>query len=219
MSIATLKARFNSILSSINRSTTTNFSTTVETAYEALTLASVMNEYKRVYGNIANVIHPIHSGFLNQKPGKFRVERSFRIDFVNGETFFFAADVEVFGLNAFSRGLPGGMVFEADVVVIPENHHLDVINNFNGYPAPQHLHSAYECKFGSYNKSQLREFLGLKRHISFLGNGHPPTHTLFSNPIVNSFPAIALKMVRPRTQKFFDLSTATLYDLEQIIVI
>ena len=107
---------------------------------------------------------------------------------------------------------------KADVVVVPEPLANDVINNFGGYPAPQHIDSAYECKFGSYQKGQLRELLGLKRHLGYLNGSAAKTPTLFTTPILNSHPAIALKMVRPRRLKFFDKTTASLYDLEQIIV-
>ncbi len=220
MSLAALKTKFNSLLSNINGSTSTNFATTVETGYEALALAAVMTEYKRVYGRIDRLTHPTNGKFLNQKPGKFRTGRSFKIEFQSGETFYFAADIEVFGLEAFNQNRPIGVLFEADVVVIPEQFANDVINNFRGYPAPQHIHSAYECKFGSYHKGQLRELLGLKRHLCYL-NGNATataTATLFTTQIVSSSPAIALKMIRPRVHKFFDRTTATLYDLEQIIV-
>lgn len=213
-----LKNRFNGLLTSINGSSSTNFSTTVETGYEALALAAVMTEYRRVHGAIISFTHPTSSSFLNQKPGKFRPNRSFRIDFVNGKSFFFAADVEVFGLEAFNNSAPSGTLFEADIIVIPESEATAATTTFYGYPAPQHIDSAYECKFGSYNKGQLRELLGLKRHLCFLG-GHPSIKPqLFGIPIQQSRPDIALKLVRPRVQKFFGTSTATLYDLEQIIV-
>lgn len=218
MSLAALKTKFNSLLRSINGSSSTNFATTVETGYEALALASVMTEYKRVYGRIISLTHPTNSKFLNQKPGKFRLDRSFKIEFQSGQTFYFAADIEVFGLEALNQNRPIGVLFEADVVVIPEPLANDVINNFRGYPAPQHIDSAYECKFGSYHKGQLRELLGLKRHLSYLNGNTTTRPTLFATPILNSQPAIALKMVRPRRHKFLDITTATLYDLEQIIV-
>lgn len=213
-----LKNRFNGLLISINGSSSTNFSTTVETGYEALVLAAVMTEYRRVHGTITSLIHPTSSSFLNQKPGRFRIDRSFKMDFANGISFYFAADIEVFGLVALNNSAPMGALFEADIVVIPELKAKDVINNFWGYPAPQHLDSAYECKFGSYHKGQLRELLGLKRHLCFLG-GHPSTKPqLFDIPNQQSRPDIALKLVRPRIQMFFDNITASLYDLEQIVV-
>jgi hypothetical protein len=218
MTLTQLKNKFNNLLSNINGSTSVNFSTTVAAGYEALTLASVMQEYKRVYGQILNFTHPASNSFVNQKPGKFRLNRSFKIEFQNGNTFYFATDLEVFGLEAYQQQKPIGVLFEADVVVIPESQASDVINNFNGYPAPQHIDSAYECKFGKYNKGQLRELLGLKRHLSFLGPSSSTGPTIFSAQIINSNPPIPLKMVRPRLQKFFDISTARLYDLEQIII-
>jgi hypothetical protein len=212
-----MKSRFNGLLATINGSSSTNFSTTVETGYEALALATVMAEYRRAHGAIMNLTHPTNNSFLNQKPGRFRIDRSFKMDFVNGKSFYFAADVEVFGLEALNNSAPTGTLFEADIVVIPTHNANAVIRNFQGYPAPQHIDSAYECKFGSYHKGQLREFLGLKRHLCFLG-GHPSTKPqLFGIPILQSRPDIALKLVRPRIQRFFDTSTASLYDLEQII--
>lgn len=218
MSLASLKAKFNTLLTGINGSVSGNFATTVETGYEALVLAAVMQEYKNAYGPLTRLTHPVSSNFLNQKPGKFRIDRSFRMDFQSGESFYFAADIEVFGLEAFNRSTPVGILFEADVVVIPEPFATDVINNFRGYPAPQHIHSAYECKFGSYHKGQLRELLGLKRHLSYLNGPPAATQTLFSRQVLNSHPPIALKMARPRIHKFFDRTTATLYDLEQILI-
>lgn len=222
MSLARLKTRFNSILTSINGSSATGFSTSVENAFEALTLVTVMNEYKRVYGNIHTLVHPTNPKFLNQKPGNFWIERSFRIDFVSGHSFYFTADVEVFGLEALNTNSPSGVLFEADVIVIPTDKVNDIINNFNRHPAPQHIDSAFECKYGHFNKSQLRELLGLKRHLSYI-NGHGrhtavSTPQLFSMPVRNSTPPIALKMARPRRLTFFDLNTARLYDLEQIVV-
>jgi hypothetical protein len=218
MTLAQLKNKFNNLLGNINGSSSVNFSNTVAAGYEALTLASVMLEYKRVYGNVINLIHPTSSSFVNQKPGKFRINRSFKLEFQNGESFYFATDLEVFGLEAFQQKRPMGVLFEADVVVIPEIHANDIINNYNGYPAPQHIDSAFECKFGKYNKGQLRELLGLKRHLCFLNINPSSKPTIYSTQITNSVPDIPLKMVRPRLQKFFDRSTATLYDLEQIIV-
>lgn len=218
MSLTTLKNKFNSLLSTLNGTTTVNFSTTVETAYEALVLANVMNEYKRIFGPLRNLTHPTHSSFLNQKPGRFRTDRAFKLEFANNHSFYVAADIEVFGLEALDQGRPIGILFEADVVVIPEVHANEVVTTFRGYPAPQHIHSAYECKFGSYNKGQLREFLGLKRHLCFLGNQGVSATRLFTSIIANSFPPIYLKMARPRRHKFFDRTTATMYDLEQLII-
>ena len=219
MSLATLKSKFNTLLTAINGTTTFNFSTTVETAYEALVLANVMNEYKRIFGPLLNLTHPTNNKFLNQKPGRFKIDRAFKLDFPNNVSFYVATDIEVFGLEALNLNRAVGILFEADVVVIPEAAANDVLTTFRGYPAPHHIHSAYECKFGSYNKGQLREFLGLKRHLCFLGNhtGHTST-TLFSSAVSNSTPPVALKMARPRRQKFFDRTTATLYDLEQLII-
>jgi len=216
MSVATLRTKFDSLLRAINGTTSTNFSARVENAYEALVMASVMTEYCAVYGAIRNFHFPSHPRFLNQSPGKFRVSRAFKIEFTSSEAFYFAADVELFGLNAMTG--PAGIKFEADVVVIPVNTVYDIINNFDDYPAPQHLDSIYECKFGSYNKGQLRELLGLKRHTCYLRPSSTALRTLFIQPIVNSHPPIALKMVRPVVHLFFDRVTADFYDLEQIII-
>lgn len=221
MSLATLRARFDSLLGTINGSTTTNFSTTVENAYEAVALAHVMNEYKRIFGPVRRLVHPINNKFLNQSPGKFRIDRSFKVEFLTGLSFYFAADIEVFGLLA-QLG-PVGDLFEADVVVIPEIEANDVLTNYRGYPAPRHIHSIYECKFGSYHKGQLRELLGLKRHLCFLaGKTTTPVPAtaadLFGYATVNSAPNIPLKLVRPRRLTFFNANTSRLYDLQEIVV-
>jgi len=218
MSLATLRSRFDSLLTAINGTSSSNFSTRVENAYEALVLARVMTEYHAVYGTIRSFSFPIHAGFLNQSPGRFFVERSFKIVFASGQTFYFSADVEIFGLKAYNIGSPVGIKFEADVVVIPETAVTDITNIFNGYPAPQHLDSIYECKFGSFNKGQLRELLGLKRHITFLQRPRHLKPRLFSQQIHNSNPPIAVKMARPTVRRFLDGATADFYDLEQIIV-
>jgi hypothetical protein len=161
---------------------------------------------------------------LNQAPGKFSIDKSFRIDFANGESYYFAADVEVFGLTAMLQNSPQGMLFEVDVVVIPKQRVHDMLNNYRGYPAPQHIDSVYECKFGKYHKGQLRELLGLRRHISYLEGdsirhaiNHVPNH-LFYFEILNSSPPIPVKMIRPLRCSFFDLATASLYDMQEVVI-
>jgi hypothetical protein len=218
MSLQNLKTQFDKLLSNLNASGTLNFASTVEAGFEALTLAEVMNEYKKVYGNILRVTNPASNKFLNQSPGRFRVERSFKIEFSSGLVFYFAADIEVFGLGALREDKPLGILFEADVVVLSEEHIQDILHNFRGFPAPQHIDSAYECKFGQYNKGQLRELLGLRRHLSYLSPSNSTATLLFNEWVRHSNPPIALKMVRPRTHIFYDIQTAKLYDLEQIIV-
>jgi len=190
----------------------------VEAGYEALTLAEVMIEYKNVYGTILRVTHPTDNKFLNQSPGRFKVERSFKIEFSSGQIFYFAADIEVFGLRALNENMPLGILFEADVLVIREENVSNILHNFRGFPAPQHIDSAYECKFGKYNKGQLRELLGLRRHLSYLSPSNSTATLLFKEWVRNSNPPIALKMVRPRTHIFFDIQTSKIYDLEQIII-
>lgn len=224
MSIVKLKSKFDSLLNRLNGASVTKFSSTVESAYEALVLAEVMTEYKRIKGTINTITVPVAGSFLNQSPGKFNLNKSFKIEFANRESFYFAADVEVWGLAALEQNSRVGVLFEADVVVIPEYHALDVINNFDGYPAPQHLDSVYECKFGKYSKNQLRELLGLRRHISYLAgrsmthaNNHD-SHKLFNFQTLNAEPGIPLKMVRPVRRTFFDLDTASLYDLQEVVV-
>jgi hypothetical protein len=222
MNIAILKNKFDSLLKTLNGTTVAQFSSTVESGYEALVLAKVMAEYVRIKGGIVAIDAPPAGSFINQGPGRFRIGKSFRIEFANGESFYFAADVEVFGLAALNQIRPVGILFEADVVVIPQAFAQDIINNYDGYPAPQHLDSVYECKFGQYSKGQLRELLGFRRHVSYLrgrsmnpANNNNPRH-LFKFKVLNSNPPIAVKMARPKTRVFFDIDTASLYDLQEL---
>src|SRR5690349_8037755 len=129
MPLTILKNKFNTLLTTINGSSTLNFSTTVETAYEALVLANVMNEYKRIFGPLLNLTHPTNSKFLNQKPGRFRIDRAFKLYFSNNVSFYVATDIEVFGLEALTQNRAVGILFEADVVVIPETAAIDVLTS------------------------------------------------------------------------------------------
>jgi hypothetical protein len=221
MTTGQLRTKFDTILGNLNSNPTINFCNAVEAAFEALVLASAISEYARVYGGVRAITHPSSPQFLNQKPGKFRTARAFKVKFNSGQSFYFATDIELYGLAGMKR--PLGIKFEADVVVIDKTHIIDIDRIYRGYPAPQHLHSVYECKFGKYNKGQLRELLGLRRHVSFLRGDHvtpipPQPNALDQRPIVNADPTIAVKMARPYARAFFDMQTQMLYDLQQIVV-
>lgn len=224
MDLTLINAKFNSILSSLNSHPTVNFCTAVESGYEALTLAHVIQEYARILGGVHTMIHPASQRFLNQKNAPFTIERSFKVSFNDGSTFYFATDVEVHGLPALESRSPIGDIFEADIVVIPEKSALDIVQNYYGFPAPQHLHSVYECKFGQYKKSHLRELLGLRRHVSFVrgpirnGQFSLDPNSLFYRAVINSRPAIAVKMVRPKYLNFFSPDAQHFFDLHQIVV-
>lgn len=220
MSVANLKHKFDTLLGGLTSTPGTRFSTTVESAYEAVVLADVMREYSRVHGGVRHIVPPATGSFLNQAPAKFRKETSFKIKFMNGKSFYFAADTEVFGLVAWDFGVPTGMLFEADVVVIFEDAADEVINNYHGYPAPQHLNLVVECKFGKFSKGQLRELLGLRRHISLYSGGSSSasiaTSAIYSRPVQNAEPKIAIIMARPISPTFVDKDTAIRYDLQQL---
>lgn len=223
MPLTQLRNKFDRLLRNLNGLTTANFSTVVENGYEALVLANVMTEYHRIHGQIARITHPVHPNFLNQNPGRFSLDRAFKVEFVSGESFFFATDVEVFGIEALNLNAPIGGVFEADVVVINERFVNDILQNYHGYPAPQHINSLYECKFGHYYKGQLRELLGLKRHISFLQgvdtNNRPNNPAcIFRFEMRNSNPPILLFIVRPRALAFLTRTTSNLFDLDQLVI-
>lgn len=134
-------------------------------------------------------------------------------------SFYFATDVECYGLSALQAYAPIGDIFESDIVVIDENYASDIETVFGGRPAPQHLNAAYECKFGAYHKSQLRELLGFRRHISFLNrpstnnhhNGFP-----FGLPVNHSDPDVQVIMFRPQLLTFLKPETSDLYDLHQL---
>lgn len=222
MTLVQLRNKFDSILNGLNGNTTINFCTAVENAYEAYVLVTAIKEYGRIYGGIAFMHFP-SSAFLNQKPGRFQRARAFKVKFHSGPTLFFAADVEIHGLAAKDTHQPIGIKFEADVVVIQEQHVTEVETTFRGYPAPQHLMGVYECKFGSYNKGQLRELLGLRRHVSFLSNNlipnmHHQPNALHQRAVLNARPMIHVTMARPKNHSFFDLQTQLLFDLHQIVV-
>ncbi|HLG40487.1 MAG TPA: hypothetical protein VI461_12495 [Chitinophagaceae bacterium] len=222
MTTQSLRKKFNSILGHLNSGSTTNFCNKVEAAFEALTLAHIMQEYSRIHGNANKVSQPTHPHFLNQKPGRFTTERAFEVTFKDGNEFYFATDVEVWGLNAYQANGRRGIKFEADVVVIRTEYAADIDMNFDGYPAPQHLDCLCECKFGKYNKGQLREMLGLRRHVSYLkNNGATSTQdpaALYQMAVNNTFPVIPLFMARPKSLAFFDNDTAGLYDLKQVVI-
>ena len=219
MDLILLKAKFNSILGRLNSHPTVNFCNKVEAAFEALTMARMMQEYARIHGGVVSIVHPTSSAFLNQKPGTFKRSRAFEVTFTSGDVYYFATDVEVWGLNAREADRPMGIKFEADVVVIRSQYTAEIHKRFSNYPAPQHLDCVCECKFGEYNKGQLRELLGLRRHISILINRDTNTvfepSALFSFRINNASPVVAIFMARPRNLAFFDIASAALYDLRQ----
>lgn len=219
MTLADIKLKFDGLLGSISAPGSTRFSTTVEKAYEALVLADVMREYVRIEGAINTIAPPAAGEFLNQGPGMFRKERSYRIDFTNGKSFYFAANINVFGQNA-----PHGIKFEADIIVIPAHKTDDVINHFDSYPAPKHLSFVAECKFGQYSKGHLRELLGLRRHLTLLKSSSSSIaaatdlNSLYHRRTLNSDPVIPIKLARPSALDFFDDPTAVLFDLQDIVI-
>jgi hypothetical protein len=209
MTLQASKNKFNKLVRELNnnRRIDVGFSTVVEAGYEALVLAQVMKEYRRVYGPATRVEPPALRTFLNQKPGQFRTDKAFEVTFQKGRSFYFAADIELFGLYCTIDKRPHGMLFEADIVVIPTENLVEVLSTFRGYPAPQHLHAVYECKFGKYNKGQLLELLGLRRHLTALDGRdvaarQPDPAALHEFVCKNAYPSIPIKMVRPRLQKF-----------------
>lgn len=113
-----------------------------------------------------------------------------------------------------------GDVFEADVVVIDECHIHEIMTTYKGNPAPHHLEAAYECKFGKYNRSQMRELLGLRRHLSFLFVDKPYIHedAAFDKETKFAKPKVQIIMFRSANAVFLKPETADLYDLHQIII-
>jgi|GEM_PF-2579506 len=225
MTLPQLKTKFNRLVRELNNNKKIDmgFSTIVASGYEALVLAQVMKEYRRVYGRVSKVDAPAQGIFLNQKGGQFRTERAFRVSFQSGAVFFFATDIELFGLKSKIEKRPCGLKFEADVVVISEKHIDEVLDLFGGYPGPQHLDAVYECKSGKYDKGQLRELLGLRRHLSMLRENFMSLRPVDAKRLhhftcLNASPAIPIKMVRPKLEKFFDEETANLYDLQQLAI-
>lgn len=222
MNLLLLRAKFDSILGQLNLHPTVGFCGKVEAAFEALTMAHVMREYARIHNGVININHPRYPHFLNQKPGKFTTFRAFEVTFNGGHEYYFATDVEVWGLKAMETRRPIGIKFEADVVVIRKEYAQEIHKDFNDYPAPHHLDCVCECKFGEYNKGQLRELLGLRRHISYLRGTQSISilepSALYYEQVNNAFPVIPVFMTRPRNLTFFDKETASMYDLKQVVI-
>lgn len=218
-SAADLEKEFVKLLKKVKGNPTAEFPAIAEIAFEAVVCAKTINEYAKIYGTPRSIVNPVK--FLNQKPGKFNPNKAFKVEFYKS-TFYFVTDVVCYGLSALTQKKPCGDFFEADVVVIEDKHIAEVLNTFNGRPAPQHLNAAYECKFGSYHKSHLRELLGFRRHISFLNtpsiNNHPNGFP-YGLAIANSQPDIQVILFRPvKGLTFFQPDTATLYDLHQQVL-
>jgi hypothetical protein len=221
MSLAIFKEKYNDLLGQLKGAAADlSFIKTKEKGFEALVFVSVITEYARMKDGVKQIHTPPSRVFLNMGPGKLKLDKAYRIEFNNGETFVFAADVEVFGLVAYKAQQPAGTLFEADIIVVPAQHVKDILYDFRGYPAPQHLHSAFECKHGKYHKGQLRELLGFRRHLSFLSSPKLPSprNFLFGYGVQHSNPPIIVNLVRPRRFKFFDKETANLYDLQQLVI-
>ncbi|KRT17886.1 hypothetical protein ASU31_00910 [Pedobacter ginsenosidimutans] len=214
--IFTIKKKFDHLLRNIKGKPMASFTKMVEVGFEALVCVNAINEYATLYGNPILVTNP--KVFLNQKPGRFIPEKSFKVEF-SSETFYFATDVECFGLAAMRELAPVGDKFEADLVIIKAQYMYDIQNNYNGYPAPQHLHATYECKFGKYSKSQQRELLGFRRHVSYCRPSRFPIyHAPFGKSTLNSVPEIQIIMFRPLHTDFFQYETAKIFDLHQVII-
>lgn len=209
-----LKKIFDTLLGNIKGSPLAQFTKTAEIAYEAVICAHTINEYAKVYGAPMSVINPVT--FLNQKGGKFNPLKAFKVQFPN-ETFYFATDVECYGLAAYDAGAPIGDIFEADIVVINEKHEQEIKTKFSGIPAPQHLDAAYECKFGKYEKSQLRELLGFRRHVSYITDQVTFKKFPFSQSKLNTAPPLQVILFRPTNETFFTKDSANLYNLQQIV--
>lgn len=212
-----LKNEFELLLKNLKGKPTAQFMTMAEIAIEAVICARAINEYALVYGRPVSITNPAH--FLNQKPGKFDSSKAFKVKF-RSVTFYFATDVECYGLSALQANAPVGDIFESDIVVINESHIAEIANLFGGRPAPQHLNAAYECKFGVYHKSQLRELLGFRRHVSYLNvpsvNNHPHGFP-FGLAVNNSNPDVQVILFRPINLSFLKPETAELYNLYQKI--
>lgn len=210
-----LKNEFDRLLNNVKGGPTAQFTKMAEMAFEAVICAKAINEYAKVYGQPVAVTNPVQ--FLNQKPGKFDPAKSFKVQFP-ATTFYFATDVECYGLAALLAGGPAGDIFEADVVVIHERHVPNILNNYGGLPAPQHLNAAYECKFGAYHKSQLRELLGFRRHLSLLDMPTTSNHQSgypFGRKVPRSNPDVQILLFRPQHLTFLHPDTAGMYDLYQ----
>lgn len=215
--ITVIRRKFDTLLRGVKGTPTAEFTKMAEMGFEALVCVNTISEYAKLYGMPIHIDNP--ASFLNQKPGKFRPTKAFRVSFPN-ETLYFATDVECYGLPATQAGTPIGDVFEADVVVIKERHIDEIMNVYKGYPAPHHLEAAYECKFGKYNRSQMRELLGLRRHLSFQ-IVHKPYRfedTPFGKETKFAEPKVQVIMFRSTSADFLKPETAELYDLHQIIL-
>lgn len=216
-SVQDLQKRFEQLLKNVKGTPTTQFTKMAEMAFEAVICVKAINEYAKVYGKPSKITNP--TTFLNQKPGSFDTTKAFRVEFPS-VTFYFATDVECYGLSAFNANGPIGDIFEADVVVIDEKHVQEIAHKFKGNPAPQHLNAAYECKFGAYHKSQLRELLGFRRHVSLRSNPDPNNHSSgypFNISVNMSNPDIQIILFRPTQLPFLQTQTAQFYDLHQQI--
>ena len=212
-----IRDKFDKLLKNIKGKPTSEFTKMAEMGFEALVCVKTINEYVKIYGSPVSVVNP--KSFLNQKPGKFNPEKAFKISF-NAATYYFATDVECYGLPAAKQMRPIGDIFEADVVVINEKFVDEIIDGYNGYPAPQHLEAAYECKFGKYNKSQLRELLGFRRHLSFqyVNNPYKYEQTPYDKETTFADPKVQIMMFRSLDTDFLQNETAKLYDLHQIVL-
>lgn len=214
-SVNELRKEFNRLLKNVRGTPTAEFTKMAETAFEAVVCVRTINEYSKLYGTPISVSNPIK--FLNKSPGKFDTTKAFRVEFPRG-TFYFAADIECYGLYARDNDVPKGEIFEADIVVIEEKCVQEIVTRFRGRPAPQHLHAAYECKFGAYHKSQLRELLGFRRHMSYLSNPNPKRHKQgfpYDAPVNGSDPDVQVILFRPVNLNFLQRQTAEMYDLHQ----
>jgi hypothetical protein len=211
-----IRKKFDSLLKNLNADPIHKFSSTAEKAYEAYTLSKIIKEYSNNCSGIANIKNPDGNLFLNQGPGFFHPNRCFKVLFNNGQEFFFGANIELWGLPACEFKKPIGDYFEADVVVIESKHEKEIIESYKRRPAPQHLHSIFECKYGSYNKGQIRELIGIRRHLSFIGPGLSITHSYPFNCIIgNCNPEIRIVLVRPRSIRFLKPVYRAFYALTQ----
>lgn len=215
--IATIRRKFDTLLGKVKGKPTAEFTKMVEMGFEALVCVQTINEYAKIYGMPILIENPV--SFLNQKPGKFWPNKAFKVSF-STETFYFATDVECFGLPASQARKAVGDVFETDVVVINECHVDEILNVYKGYPAPHHLEAAYECKFGKYHKSQMRELLGLRRHLSFqfINKPYIKEDAAYDKETNFSEPKVQVIMFRSSHTDFLEPETAELYDLHQIVL-
>jgi len=215
--ILVIRKKFDALLGKIKGKPTAEFTKMAEMGFEALVCVQTINEYAKIYGMPVSIVNPLT--FLNQKPGKFWPNKAFKVEF-SSNIYYFATDVECYGLPATQAGKALGDVFETDVVVINERHIHEIMTDYNGHPAPHHLEAAYECKFGKYNRSQMRELLGLRRHLSFQIVAKPYVFedTAFGKETRFADPKVQVIMFRSSHAQFLQLETANLYDLHQVIL-